>query len=92
MVVSNIAFSSDREGSSDIYTMGVDGSGLTRHTTHAAPDQSPSWSPDDAWIVFGTIRGGDEEIYALRVDGSSEQVNLTAAVDVDWSPTWSPVP
>jgi Tol biopolymer transport system component len=36
MVVSSIAFSSDREGSSDIYTMGVDGSGLTRHTPHDA--------------------------------------------------------
>ncbi|MBT5963798.1 MAG: hypothetical protein HOG99_19810 [Gemmatimonadetes bacterium] len=72
--------------------MNADGSGLLRHTTHAAADRSPSWSPDDSWICFETTRDGEEEVWALPVDTSSEPVNLTASADVDWDPDWSPVP
>ena len=42
---SRIAFSSNRDGNFDIYTMSADGSGLTRLTNHPASDKDPVWSP-----------------------------------------------
>lgn len=38
-----IAFTSLRDGNPEIYTMGANGSGSTRLTTHAAADNQPDW-------------------------------------------------
>ena len=38
-----IAFTSFRSGSYDVYTIGVNGTGLRRLTTHASQDQEPDW-------------------------------------------------
>ncbi len=69
-----VAFDSSRNGSTDIYTVNPDGSGLTRLTNkdpfdddvYGPSDRSPSWSPDGKTIVFhsnravleGTFRAG----------------------------------
>ena len=39
-----IAFSSDRDGNSEIYRMNVDGTGVTRLTNDPAEELDPSWS------------------------------------------------
>ncbi len=42
-----IAFTSTRiSGNSEIYTMGVNGNGLTNRTNNAAEDVTPDWQPD----------------------------------------------
>ena len=40
-----IAFSSNRDGNSEIYMMNADGSGVTRLTNNPAADWDPSWGP-----------------------------------------------
>jgi TolB protein len=41
---SRIAFSSDRDGNSEVYMMNADGSGQTRLTDDPAHDDQPAWS------------------------------------------------
>src|SRR5947208_3212071 len=53
-----IAFESSRDGRAAIFAMGSDGSGLTKLSSGAANDGSPSWSADGSKIVFTTDRDG----------------------------------
>ena len=46
-----IAFTSDRDGRSEVYVMNADGSGVTRLTHNDAVDSSPAWSPDGRRIA-----------------------------------------
>ena len=40
-----IAFSSDRDGNTEIYVINVDGSGLRNLTNNPAIDIAPAWRP-----------------------------------------------
>jgi hypothetical protein len=84
-----IAFATDRDGNSEIYTMNPDGSSLTRLTNNAAFDGEPAWSPDGTKIVFTTNRDGNLEIYAMNADGTSP-TRLTNNAAFDAEPAWSP--
>ena len=85
-----IAFTSDRDGNWDIYTMNANGSGVTRLTHNSDSDGSPSWSPDGRRIAFRSRRDGDDsEIYTMNADGSGV-ARLTHNSDYDGSPSWSP--
>ena len=42
-----IAFSSARDGNSEIYVMNADGSGQTRLTDDPENDREPSWAPQN---------------------------------------------
>lgn len=57
-----IAFTSDRNGRSEIYAMNSDGTNLTRLTTTAdlaeGSDSNPSWSHDGTKIAFTSTRDG----------------------------------
>ena len=84
-----IAFTSDRDGNTEIYAMNADGSGVTRLTDHSAFDGGAAWSPDGARIAFTSDRGGITDIYAMNADGSGV-TNLTNHSAHDSHPTWSP--
>lgn len=84
-----IAFSSDRDGNSEVYVMNTDGSGQARLTTNPASDSEPAWSPDGTKIVFATDRDGSYEIYKMNSDGSG-QTNVTLHAGDDRGPAWSP--
>ena len=84
-----IAFSSERDGNSEIYVMNADGSGLTRITNNSDYDGVPAWSPDGRRIAFASRRDGNSEIYAMNADGSN-QTRLTNRSASDWYPSWSP--
>ncbi|MCB9154075.1 MAG: PD40 domain-containing protein [Caldilineae bacterium] len=53
-----IAFSSDRDGNAEIYTMRPDGSEPQRITDHPAEDRSPSWTLDGSRLVWLRIEQG----------------------------------
>lgn len=52
--VNRIAFSSDRDGSREIYTENTDGSAITRLTISAADDTQPVWSADYNQVFWTT--------------------------------------
>ena len=92
-----IAFSSHRDGNSEIYVMDADGGNLQRLTNNPDRDFHPSWSPDGKRIAFMSDRDGhvnahgfpSYEIYVMDVDGGNPQ-NLTNDPNNDASPAWSP--
>jgi Tol biopolymer transport system component len=61
-----IAFTSDRDGNDEVYTMAPDGSDVVRLTTDAGFDREPAWSPDGTRIAFTSSRDGNEDIYFER--------------------------
>ena len=84
-----IAFTSTRDGNSEIYVMDVDGNNRIRLTNHPEEDSSPSWAPDGARIAFVSNRnGGNYQIYVMDTNGKNMRRLTDGAYD--WSPAWSP--
>ena len=91
-----IAFTTNRDGNLEIYSMAPDGSGQTNLTGDPAADQDPAWSPDGSRIAFASTRDGNHlDIWVMNADGTSP-VNLTPLPDSTESgeagvePAWSP--
>jgi Tol biopolymer transport system component len=82
-----IAFTSNREGSFDLYAMDAEGTATARLTATPADDRDPSWSPDGRRIVFS--RGTPGDLYVIDADGSSVR-RLAATPAHDAQPAWSP--
>ncbi len=82
----------------DIFTMKLDGSGITRLTLDKdISDRNPSWSPDGSKIAFTRVMSGagtttvDEDIFVINSDGSG-MTNVTADANAlrEEEPVWSP--
>ena len=77
---------------SDIYTMGADGSDVRQLTDEPGLDLFPVFSPDGSKIAFTSDRAGTVDIWVMDADGSNP-VQLTRfendSLD-DYHPTWSP--
>ena len=93
-----IAFTSNRDGDYEIYTVRTGGGGLTRLTRSPGNDAHPAWSPDAEWIAFASNRTGfkdetggmsDGEIFVMRADGSDVR-QLTENAFEDGTPAWRP--
>jgi uncharacterized protein (DUF885 family)/Tol biopolymer transport system component len=86
-----IAFSSYREGESQIYVMDADGSSVTRVSRTGLRETRPAWSPDGQRIAFVRRMGNsNHEIFVMDADGSN-QIRLTNRPDtVESEPAWSP--
>jgi Tol biopolymer transport system component len=82
-----IAFESMRDGNSEIYVMGADGSKQVNLTGNPAHDHAPAWSPDGTQIAFESLRDGGRDLYVMRADGT-EQVRLTFGVGLSVAPHW----
>ena len=93
----DIAFSSDRDGTKNIYVMNDDGSEVHRVTNHTrlAPGK-PTWSPDGRQIAYhmdlhrpDPDKHQQLDVFLMKADGTRHQ-NLTEhpAIDVveDWAP------
>ena len=90
-----IAFSSTRDGSLEIYVMDADGNNLINLTKHKWHDVRPSWSPDGSKMAFVSYRTGafndPRHIFVMNADGTGRR-NLTAdtVLTDSFNPTWSP--
>jgi Tol biopolymer transport system component/phospholipase C len=84
-----IAFSTERDGNSEIYRMEVDGRKPVNLTGHPSADTQPAWSPDGKLVAFTSRRTGNNEIFVMDADGSNV-VMLTNDLSHDSQPTWSP--
>ena len=83
-----IAFTTQRDGNSEIYSMNADGSGVTRLTNHPSGDGNPAWSPDGKTILFASLRdGSSSKVWIMNADGSNPTL-LTPQGGHD--PRWYP--
>jgi Tol biopolymer transport system component len=95
---SRLAFSSDRDGNTEIYLMNLDGSNVVRLTNNPASDAQPAWSPDGKQIAFSSDRDGNVEIYVLDVEEALQSADdatvrrLTDRPGDDMGPVWKPEP
>ncbi len=93
---SKVTFMSRRNGSWDIFQVGIDGSGLTRLTTDEGNDGLPIWLPDGRNIAFVSDRDGVWEMWMVNGETGKKQflfelggsIDGTVAVDVQNSRGW----
>jgi dipeptidyl aminopeptidase/acylaminoacyl peptidase len=87
---SSIVFTSDRNGSADLYRVKADGTGLERLTDNAAYDDQAAFSPDGRQIVFVTTRnGGTADLWTMDLQTKRAKA-LTSGAAGDYRPAWSP--
>lgn len=64
-----IAMVLSKDGNSELYTCGRDGSGLSRVTKTSFTEGSPGWSPDGTRLAFTSNDGQGVQIYVGGADG-----------------------
>lgn len=84
-----LAFSSSKDGSSEIYTINMKGKKLKKLTRSFGIDVSPVFSPDNKNIAFVSDRGGTPQIYTMDTSGRRLK-RLTFEGSYNTSPSWSP--
>lgn len=68
-----IAFMSNRDGDSEIYTLGLDTGQVKRLTESSGYDNNPRYSPDGESIVFSSSRRGPKELYVMTSQGQDQR-------------------
>jgi len=84
-----ILYTATKSGNRDIYAVDIPSGEVTRLTTHAAADYSPSPSPDGTRIAFLSERDGTPEIYVMNADGSDQRrvtTNTVKEEELAWMP------
>ena len=85
-----IVFTSERDGSADLYRVKSDGSELGRLTDDPAYDDQAAFSPDGKQVVFVSTRaGGRANLWILDLQTRKAHA-LTSGSGGDFRPAWSP--
>ena len=86
----SIVFTSERNGSADLYRVKPDGSGLERLTDNPAYDDQAAFSPDGRQLVFVSTRGGGTaDLWTMDLQTRRARA-LTSGPGGDFRPSWSP--
>lgn len=86
----SIVFTSDREGSADLYRVKPDGTGLERLTDSPAYDDQAAFSPDGRQLAFVTTRnGGTADLWTMDLQTRRARA-VTSGPGGDFRPSWSP--
>jgi len=85
-----IAFTSERNGSADLYRMKPDGTSVERLTDSPAYDDQAAFSGDGQQLVFVTTRtDGTADLWTLDIRTHQAKA-LTSGPGGDYRPSWSP--
>src|SRR5437899_4081196 len=86
----SIVFTSDREGSAELFRVKPDGTSLERITNNPAYDDQAAFSPDGKQLVFvSTPGGGRANLWTLDLQTRRAKASTTGAGG-DFRPSWSP--
>ena len=87
-----IVFTSERQGTADIFRVHPDGSGLERLTDSPAYDDQAAISPDGQTVAFVSSRdGGTANIWLLDLRSHSyRRLTTTGTARGSFRPSWSP--
>jgi Tol biopolymer transport system component len=86
----SIVFTSDRNGSGDLFRVNADGTGLTQLTSDASYEDQAQFSPDGTQLVFVSTRGsGYAHLWTLDL-ATKRAKALTPGSGGDFRPAWSP--
>ena len=84
-----IAFTSDRSGSPQIYVMDAEGSNIERVSFGGSYFDGPAWSPTGDMIVYVSRVNNIFDIYVLNLK-TNRVIKLTESNARNESPTWAP--
>ena len=85
-----VVFTSERQGSADIFRVRTNGLAVERLTDDAAYDDQAALSPDGQSLAFVSTRdAGTTDIYVLDMETRKVR-NLTHSPGGDFRPSWSP--
>src|SRR5215813_14085548 len=87
---SSIVFTSERDGSAELYRVQPDGSALERLTNDPAYDDQAAFSPDGKQLVFVSTRNGGHPLLWTMDLASRRAKPLTSGTGGDFRPSWSP--
>ena len=85
-----IVFTSERNGSADLYRVKPDGTGLQRLTANPAYDDQADFSPDGRKLVFVSTRADGTADLWIRDLSTNQETSLTSGPGGDFRPAWSP--
>ncbi|MHC4694010.1 MAG: dipeptidyl-peptidase 5 [Planctomycetota bacterium] len=69
-------------GRTDLWLIGVDGTGLRRLTSHPESDFNPRWAPDGRSVYFISTRSESSQVWSIRVDGGEAEQVTDEPLDV----------
>ncbi len=68
-----ILFTSDRGGTSDVWVIGIAGSGARALTMSPSAETAGDWSPDGSTIVFVSNQTGSDELWLMDAQGQNRR-------------------
>ncbi len=87
---SHVAMILSKDGWTDLYVCGADGSGLKRLTKSPQDESSPCWSPDGQWICYASKDGERRSLSKISpAGGPPKRISIALAAnptEPDWSP------
>jgi TolB protein len=86
---STLAYTAERNGQWDIYTVSVNGGEETQLTDYSPRDDGSEYSMDGKYIWYNSMRSGLMQIWRMNADGS-EQTQMTFEESNNWFPHESP--
>jgi TolB protein len=84
-----VVFSSESDGTSDLYSVDLAGRERQLLAQTASNEGHPAFAPNGKLIAFETDRDGNYEIYTMRPNGEAPR-RLTDHPGRDMAPSWSP--
>lgn len=75
----------------DVYSIQLDGAGLTNWTASSSTEILPTWSPDGTKMTYASNAGGSWDVYVLPLDGSGATSVTSPSSATEFHQDWQPI-